>query len=136
MPSGGRVGTTGESTIGWIGECPTGMDEMMADRRGPTHAEVLDQLLREGSQELREEYARLEVRNAAIGALHRARRARNLTQQELADLAGVSQGVISRLESGAHSPKLETLDQIARAMDYRLEIKLVDNRRSRASASR
>lgn len=108
----------------------------MADQEGLTHAEVRERLLREGSQELREEYARLELRNAAIGALLRARRTRRLTQQKLAELAGVSQGVISRLESGEHSPKLETLDQIARAMDYRLEIKLVDNRRSRAALNR
>ena len=108
----------------------------MADQQRLTHAEVRDQLLSEGSQELREEYSRLELRNAAIGALLRARRSRKLTQQMLAERAGVSQGVISRLESGGHSPKLETLDQIARAMDYRLEIKLVDNRKSRAAMNR
>ncbi len=108
----------------------------MADKQGLTHAEARDRLLREGSQELREEYARLELRSAAIGALVRARRARKLTQQTLAELAGVSQGEISRFESGEHSPKLETLDQIARAMDYRVEIKLIDNRRSRAARRR
>jgi ribosome-binding protein aMBF1 (putative translation factor) len=108
----------------------------MADHQGLAHAEVRDRLLSEGSQELREEYARLELRNAAIGELLRARRARNLTQQMLAELAGVSQGVVSRLESGGHTPKLETLDQMARAMDYRLEVRLVDNRRSRAARNR
>lgn len=70
------------------------------------------------------------------GELLRARRARNLTQQMLAELAGVSQGVVSRLVSGGHSPTLETLDQMARAMDYRLEVRLVENRRSRAARNR
>ena len=59
---------------------------------------------------------------------------RKLTQHELAARAmGVSQGVVSRLEAGAHSPTLETLELAARAMDFRWEIKLVDERRGRSS---
>lgn len=108
----------------------------MATPNGPTHVEVRDRLLLEGSSELREEYARLAPRRAAIAALVRARMQRKLTQHELAERMGVSQGVISRLESGTHSPKLETLEQAARAMDFRLDIRLVDNRRSRAAANR
>lgn len=106
----------------------------MANLSGPTHEEMRDRLLRKGSAELREEYARLGPRRDAIAALLRARKLRKLTQHDLALRAGVSQGVISRLESGGHSPKLETLEQIARAMDYRLEVKLVDNRKSRAAS--
>lgn len=106
----------------------------MAIPTGPTHEEMRNHLLRTGSVELREEYSRLGPRRDAITALLRARKLRKLTQQDLAQRAGVSQGVISRLESGGHSPKLETLEQIARAMDYRLEIKLVDNRKSRAAS--
>ncbi|MDE2868461.1 MAG: helix-turn-helix transcriptional regulator [Chloroflexota bacterium] len=93
-----------------------------------------DRLLQAGSAELREEYALLGPRRDAIAALVRARRMRKLTQHDLAQRAGVSQGVISRLENGGHSPKLETLVQIARAMDYRVEVKLVDNRKSRAAS--
>lgn len=106
----------------------------MATPTGPTHEEMRDRLLQGGSSELREEYARLGPRRDAIAALVRARKVRKLTQHDLAQRAGVSQGVISRLESGGHSPKLETLEQIARAMDYRLEVKLVDNRKSRAAS--
>ena len=106
----------------------------MASSRGPTHAEVRDRLLREGSAELREEYARLGPRRAAIAALVRARMKRKLTQHELAERMGVSQGVVSRLEAGAHSPKLETLELAARAMDFRWEIKLVDQRRGRSTS--
>lgn len=106
----------------------------MAAPTGPTHEEMRDRLLQVGSGELREEYARLGPRRDAIAALVRARKTRKLTQHDLARRAGVSQGVISRLESGGHSPKLETLEQIARAMDFRLEVKLVDKRKSRAAS--
>ena len=41
----------------------------MATVTGPTHAEVRDRLLGEGSAELRGEYARLGPRRAAIAAL-------------------------------------------------------------------
>ena len=105
----------------------------MARPIGPTHEEMRERLLQRGSAELREEYARLGPRRDAVVALFRARKLRKLTQHALAQRAGVSQGVISRLESGGHSPKLETLEQIARAMDFRLELKLVDIRESGAA---
>ena len=108
----------------------------MTNLTGPTHAEVRDRLLDESSAELREEYARLGLRRAAIAALVRARMKRKLTQHELAERMGVSQGVVSRLEAGAHSPKLETLELDARAMDFRWEIKLVDERRGRSTPRR
>ena len=41
----------------------------MANLTGPTHAEVRDRLLGEGSTELREEYARLRLRRAAMAAV-------------------------------------------------------------------
>ena len=107
----------------------------MAAPTGPTHDEMRDRLLQQGSAELREEYTRLGPRHDAVAALFRARNLRKLTQHELAQRAGVSQGVISRLERGGHSPKLETLERIARAMDFRLELTLVDEGERGAAAS-
>ena len=105
----------------------------MANSRGPTHAEVRDRLLGEGSAELREEYARLGPRRAAIAALVRARMKRKLTQHELAERMGVSQGVVSRLEAGA--PQSQTRNaRTGRSRDgFRWEIKLVDARRGRST---
>jgi transcriptional regulator with XRE-family HTH domain len=40
----------------------------------------------------------------------------NLTQQELADKAGLRQSHISRLEQGLHSPSSLTLEKIAAAL--------------------
>ena len=45
------------------------------------------------------------------------RTARNLTQEQLAQLAGSSKGFISQLESGKRDPSAETLRSLAAAFD-------------------
>jgi len=54
-----------------------------------------------------------------------ARREKNLTQKELAELIGTRQSNISRLESGNYNPTLDFLQKIASAMDKKLEVKIV-----------
>ncbi|TCP45764.1 XRE family transcriptional regulator [Tamaricihabitans halophyticus] len=49
-----------------------------------------------------------------------ARKERGLTSVELADLAGVSQGLISQVENGRSDPSLETLRRLAEALDLPL----------------
>ena len=44
------------------------------------------------------------------------RKARGLTQQELADRAGVEQKQVSRIERGEISPTVDTVAKIARAL--------------------
>ena len=70
--------------------------------------------------ELRAEYERLEPRFRAISALIKARG--DVSQSELARRMQVSPGVISRLESAQHDPRLGTLAGAARALGYELEI--------------
>ena len=77
---------------------------------------------------LRAEYDRLGPRYRVIEELLKARRHRKLTQTELAARMGVGQSVVSRLESGEHSPKLETLHDAASAMGYRVDIRFVRER--------
>jgi transcriptional regulator with XRE-family HTH domain len=48
--------------------------------------------------------------------------ARGLTQRELADLSGVRQADISRIERGAGNPTESTLQRLAAALDRRLEL--------------
>lgn len=88
--------------------------------------------LRADDPELQEEYDRLGPRFEVIDAIIKARKARNLSQRELAEQVGVTKTVISRLESGGHSPRLETVYDIARALGYRLDVKLVRERRKAA----
>lgn len=46
----------------------------------------------------------------------RERKALRLTQQQLAELSGVRQETICRLEKGLHSPTVRTVDKIDRAL--------------------
>jgi predicted transcriptional regulator len=45
------------------------------------------------------------------------RRARGLSQAELASLVGTTQSAIARLESGGRPPRIDTLRRIAPALD-------------------
>jgi len=48
------------------------------------------------------------------------RRARDLSQQELAELCGTTQSSIARFERGGRPPKIDTLLRIANALDCEL----------------
>jgi ribosome-binding protein aMBF1 (putative translation factor) len=48
------------------------------------------------------------------------RRARGLSQQELAALCGTTQSAIARFERGGRPPKIDTLMRIAEALDCEL----------------
>src|SRR5215218_4362168 len=49
--------------------------------------------------------------------VRRMRREKGLSQQELADLAGVGQDSISAIETGKHEPHPRTLRKLAEALD-------------------
>jgi len=66
-------------------------------------------------------------RNAAqrIGAqIRERRREAGLTQKQLAVRAGISQAVLSRVESGLGNPTLALLEELAFALDSRLDVSL------------
>ncbi|HET9963346.1 MAG TPA: helix-turn-helix domain-containing protein [Nitrospiraceae bacterium] len=69
------------------------------------------------------------VRSAKqLGTLiHNERVRRNLSQQELADLAGTGQKTISHVENGKEGTKLETIFGLLAALD--LEIQLAPRRK-------
>ena len=64
----------------------------------------------------------LDMRSAE---LVRALRGRGLAQEELARRAGIARETLSRWESGAQHPSLESLDRVAAAAGVRLEVRLV-----------
>lgn len=62
---------------------------------------------------------------ASIGDQIRERRRKaGLTQKQLAARAGITQAVLSRVESGAGNPTLALLEELAFALDLRLDVSL------------
>ena len=90
----------------------------------PTAKELFERLRAE-DPELQREYDRLGPRFQLIDAIVKARKQNRLSQRELAERIGVSKTVVSRLESGEHSPRLETVYDLAGALGYRLDVRLV-----------
>jgi transcriptional regulator with XRE-family HTH domain len=52
------------------------------------------------------------------------RRARGLSQAELAALCGTTQSAIARLEGGGRPPRIDTLQRLANALDCDLHVEL------------
>lgn len=59
---------------------------------------------------------------ALIGKLIEAREQKGLSQKELADLAGVKQPAIARLESMKATPQIDTLFKVLKPLGYTLAI--------------
>ncbi len=80
--------------------------------------------------DVKKAYDELAEEFSFIGEVLKARAASGLTQAELAARVGTTQSAIARLESGTpkHSPSIVTLQRYARAMGYRVEVKLVKER--------
>ena len=55
------------------------------------------------------------------GTLRSARRRRGLTQRQLASRSGVPQSAIARIESGAVTPRIDSLDRLLRCCGEMLE---------------
>lgn len=87
----------------------------------------LDDLIAEQMQdpEFAEEWRRLEPSYDIVKAIVEARIEAGLTQKELAQRCGLRQNAISRLENGGASPTVRTLQQLARGLGKRLEIRFV-----------
>ncbi len=52
------------------------------------------------------------------------RRARGLSQRELAELCATTQSAVARLERGMRPPRIDTLLRVANALDCELVIRL------------
>lgn len=86
-------------------------------------------LIREIEEEAREEGPEAEAELEAFRAHYRLarkvlelRKARNLTQTELAELSGIGQSEISRIEGGRANPTLSTLTALARSLGVEVDL--------------
>ena len=80
-------------------------------------------------------YDELAEEFAFLDEVLKARAESGLSQADVAERVGTTQSAIARLESATpkHSPSIATLRRYARALGYRLEIRLVkENRRPKS----
>ena len=70
-------------------------------------------------------YDALEPEFSLIKALMDARLEKGLTQKELAEMTGISQGDISRIERGTANPSIKTIQRLATALDKKVQILFV-----------
>jgi transcriptional regulator with XRE-family HTH domain len=69
-----------------------------------------------------EDKARIEFEAALIGKLIEVRDSKGVTQQELAQMTGLKQSAIARLESMKSTPQIDTLFKILKPLGYTLVI--------------
>lgn len=84
---------------------------------------TLDECLKDS--ELRAEWNASELGFQVAKAIVEGRAAKGITQKELADITGINQGDISKLENGNGNPSLRTLERIAKGLDMRLKLEFV-----------
>ena len=68
------------------------------------------------------ERAQIEFETALIGKVIEAREAKGLSQRELAEISGVKQPAIARLESMRSTPQIVTLFKVLSPLGYTLSI--------------
>lgn len=68
------------------------------------------------------EYRKIKQEYKLIEKLVETRKEKNMTQKELAEITGVSQQAISRLELERHIPQMDTLIKILDGLDLELTI--------------
>lgn len=92
-----------------------------------THAELKAKALE--SEQVRAEYDALAPEFEWLRLILQARTQAGLTQAQVAERMGTKPSAVARLESslisGKHSPSLATLQKYARAVNHRLEIRMV-----------
>jgi transcriptional regulator with XRE-family HTH domain len=82
--------------------------------------------------DVRKAYDGLAEEFAFLDEVLKARAESGLTQAEVAKRIGTTQSVIARLESAApkHSPSIATLQRYAKALGYKVEVRLVKEGRA------
>ena len=75
--------------------------------------------------EFKKEWDALEPEYQIIKAMLDTRNEKSMTQKQLAEITGIPQADISRLENGNANPSLKTLQRLAEGMGMRLKLEFV-----------
>lgn len=74
--------------------------------------------------EIQAEWDALQPERAIAQAILDVRKKAGLTQQQLSEITGITQGDISKLERGNANPSIHTLQRLASGMGMGMKIKL------------
>ncbi len=77
------------------------------------------------NEKFREEFEALAPEYEITKMLIESRKSRNLTQKQLAEMTGINQADISKIEHGTANPSVKTLMRLAAAMNMRLKIEFI-----------
>ena len=90
---------------------------------GKNFRETLNEQLK--NPEFKKEWDALDPEYQIIKAMLDTRNEKAVTQKQLADITGIPQADISRLENGNANPSLRTLQRLAEGMGMRLKLEFV-----------
>ncbi len=90
---------------------------------GKNFRETLNEQLK--NPEFKKEWDALEPEYQIIKAMLDTRNEKAMTQKQLAEITGIPQADISRLENGNANPSLKTLQRLAAGMGMRLKLEFV-----------
>lgn len=90
---------------------------------GKNFRETLNEQMK--NPEFKKEWDALEPEYQIIKAMLDTRNEKSITQKQLADITGIPQADISRLENGNANPSLRTLQRLADGMGMRLKLEFV-----------
>ena len=75
--------------------------------------------------EFKKEWDALEPEFQVMKAMIDARQQKHITQKELAEITGIAQADISRLENGNANPSLNTLKRLAEGLGMAIKVEFV-----------
>lgn len=90
---------------------------------GKNFRETLNEQIK--NPEFKKEWDALEPEYQIIKAMLDTRNEKAMTQKQLADITGIPQADISRLENGNANPSLRTLQRLADGMGMKLKLEFV-----------
>ncbi len=77
------------------------------------------------NEEFKQEWEKTELEYQIIKAIITAREEKNITQKELAEMTGITQNDISKLENGNANPSLQTLKKLANGLGMAIKLEFV-----------
>lgn len=88
----------------------------------------MDYIIRDKEGDIFVEQEKNRIKEQIIRQYIALRKAKGLSQEDVANMTGIARPNIARTESGRNVPTIEVLTKLALALDMELEIKFVEKR--------